>query len=799
MMDSLRRDAAYAVRSLAAARKFTVIVIATLALGLGANTAVFSVLDAVVLRPLPYPEPERLVRIYQTVNADDIYMPGPALLAYRNGSSALEIAPVYTYSSQGADLTGRAQPERVTVLSVGADYFSVLGVRPLAGEPFARADERGAHGVAVISERIWRDYLGASLDAIGRSLPLNGVPHRVVAVLPAGFADPLVPGVDVWTPVDLQTVANNQWYNHYLSAIGRLRPGATLAQAQAELTTIAARIASNYPGSRENRSARVTPLQTDTVGSSGPLLWMLLGAVGLLLVITCVNVAGLMLARGAAREQELAVRAALGASRWQLARQLVIESLLLALAGGTIGIVCAQAVTGALVSAAPDVVARTAAGAGWSLPVFAFGGVFALLAGLAFGLLPALQQARPNLEHVLREAGRGASGGRRQARVRQALVVCQIALALVLVTGAGLLLRSFDRLARADLGMEPADVLTFEVNLPAGRYGEPERRAAFHQTLQERLAAIPGVRAAGAVSRLPVTGMYHDWNVGRADRKGDVQANQRVVEGRFFEALGIPIVRGRAFGTGDGAVPRQVLINERLARTLFPDEDPVGRQLRVAGGAAAIIGVARDVPVDPRVPAPAMVYHLHRQFAANRNWGLVQVVSTTRPPSSVLADVRRVLQDLDAGLVVHQPRMLADVIGRGVAQERFAMLVVGAYAALALVLAAVGVYGVLSYSVSRRRREMGIRLALGAQTRSVRGLIVREGAVLATAGVAIGLAAAIAATRVLDTLLFGVSATDALTFTAGAAILLLVACVASWIPARAATRVDPIEALRGEG
>lgn len=798
-MDSLKRDLAYSLRALASARKFTAVVIVTLALGLGANTAVFSVLDAVVLRPLPYPEPERLVRIYQTVNGDDIYMPGPALLAYRNGSSALEIAPVYTYSSDGADLTDGARPERVTVLPVGADYFRVLGVQPVVGQPFARQDERREPGVVVISERIWRDYLGASLDAAGRSLAVNGVRHRVVAVLPAGFADPLVPGVEIWVPIDLQTESRNQWYNHYLSAIGRLRPGATLAQAQAELSTIASRISSNYPGSKEHRSTRVAPLQADTVGTSANLLWMLLGAVGLLLVIACVNVAGLMLARGAAREQELAVRAALGGSRWQLARQLVIESLILALAGGATGLVCAHLVTRVLVAAAPDIVARTAAGAGWSLPVFAFGFVGALVAGLAFGLMPALHQARPNLDRVFRGSGRGASDGRGQARFRQALVVCQIGLALVLVTGAGLLLRSFDRLARAQLGLQPADVLTFEVNLPAGRYGEPERRAAFHLALQERLDAIPGVRAAGAVSRLPVTGMYHDWNVGRGDRQGDVQANQRVVEGRFFAALGIPIVRGRAFGPQDGAAPRQVVINERLARTLFPDEDPVGRPLRAGGAVATIIGVAGDVPVDPRVPAPAMVYHLHRQFAANRNWGLVQVLSTSRPEASVLADVRRVLQEIDPALVVHRPRMLAHVIGGGMAQERFAMLVVGAYAALALGLAAVGVYGVLSYSVSRRRREMGIRLALGAQTGSVRGLIVREGAVLGTAGVAIGLAAALAATRVLDTFLFGVSATDALTFTAGAGILLLVACVASWIPARAATRVDPMQALRGEG
>ena len=796
-MEQLKRDIAYAVRSLAAARKFTAIVIATLALGLGANTAVFSVLEAVVLRPLPYPEPDRLVRIYQTVDGDDTYMPGPALVAYRDGSSALDIAPIYTYSSEGADLTDRAQPERVTALLVGADYFRVLGVQPLAGQPFARNDERENPGVVVVSERIWREYLGGQPDAIGRSLAVNGVRHQVVAVLPAGFADPLVPAVEIWMPIDLQTASRNAWYNHYLSAIGRLRPGATLEPAQAELATIAARIAPNYGASNQRRSARIAPLQADTVGTSGRLMWLLLGAVGVLLVIACVNVAALMLARGATRERELAVRAALGGSRWQLARQLVIECLMLALTGGAIGVVAARTVAHALVAAAPEYVARTAAASGWNAPVFAFGFVAALVAGLTFGLVPALQHTRPNLERVLRDSGRTASDGLRHARLRRALVVSQIALAVVLVTGAGLLLRSFERLARSDLRMQAADVLTFQVNLPAGRYAEPERRAAFHVAFQQRLAAIPGIRAAGAVSRLPVTGMYHDWNVGRPDRQGDVQANQRVVEGAFFDALQIPIVRGRPFVPGDGALPRRVLINERLAGTLFPGEDPVGQALRVAGGVAEIIGIAADVPVDPRVPAPSMVYHLHRQFAANRNWALVQVVSSSRR-AGLLADVRQALRQIDPALVVHEPRMLADVIGRGFAQERFATQVVGAYAGLALALAAVGIYGVLSYSVSRRRREMGIRLALGAQTGSVRALIVREGATLAIAGVVIGLAVAFGATRSLGAWLYGVGATDALTFTASAGVLLVVAGAASWIPARAATKVDPIHALRAE-
>ena len=800
-MENWTRDVAYAVRSLLSAKKFSAIVILTLALGLGANTAVFSVLHAVVIRPLPYDDPDRLVRVYHVSGEVDSYMPGPAFRAYRDGSTTLDLAPVYTYNSEGADLTDRAQPERVTVLRVGADYFRVLGVRPVAGQPFARDQERADANAVVVTERIWREYLGGRQDAIGQSLSINGVRQQVVAVLPDAFDDPLVPGVEIWTPIDIQTPSRNEWYNHYLSVVGRLRPGATLAQAQAELKTIASQIESNYGASTVRRSARVTPLQVDTVGTAGSLLWMLLGAVGLLLTIACVNVAGIVLARGAARAQELAVRAALGCSGWRLARQLIIESLLLSLAGGIVGLVSAGIVTRLLLAAAPESVARVAAGASGSGVVFAFGFVVALVAGLAFGLAPALQHARPNLEGVLRESGRGSSGSRRQARFRQVLVVCQIALALVLLTGAGLLMRSFERLSGVDLGLRAENVLTFQVSLPAGRYAEPERRAAFHIAFQERLAAMPGVKAAGAVSRLPVTGTYHTWNAGRTDRpeNASVSADQRVVEGRFFEALGIRILRGRTFTAQDGATPRQVVINDRLARTLYPNEDPIGRQLRVSGGEAQIIGVVADVAVGARQATPSIVYHLHRQFAANRNWGLTEVVSSNRAETGLLDDIRRELHAIDPALVLHQPRMLADVIGRGVAQERFALLVVASYAALALALAAVGLYGVLSYSVSRRRREMGIRLALGAQTGAVRALVVREGGLLAIAGVAAGLAGALAATRALGTLLFGVTARDPLTFALAAVTLIAVALIASWIPARAATRIDPVHALRADG
>jgi predicted permease len=792
-------DVTYAARTLLSAKKFAAIVVATLALGVGANAAVFAVLNAVVLQPLPYEEPSRLVRIYQRYGTEDGYLAGAMLLELRNGSKTLDVAAVYTYRAEGVDLTDRAQPERVRMLPVSAEYFRVLGVRPIAGRVFARDDERPDARVAVVSERIWREYLGGTFDAAGQFLSLNGVRYQVAAVLPDRFEDPLQPGVDVWTPVDFRTSSRISWGNHYISAIGRLQPGATLQQAQAELAATAARAQPNYGKSSAPVSANVVPLQVDTVGSAGRMLWILFGAVGLLLVIACVNVAGVILARSAARESELAIRAALGCSRWRLARQLVIESVMLALAGGAAGLVLAQVVTRVLLAAAPESVTHMSGTASGGT-VFGFGFAVAVISGMACGLIPALQFARPNLESVLRESSRSASSSRRQIRLRNVLVTCQIALALILLIGAGLLLRTFQRLSSISLGFEPADVLTFEVHLPEGRYAEPERRAVFHVELERRLAAIPGVRASGAVSRLPVTGPYHSWGTRRLDVPGrSPGAQQRAIEGEYFKAMGIPLVSGRVFGPEDDAkAPRRVIVSRALVKNVFGAEDPLGKRLLINDEPVEIIGIVGDVPVTARGGALPIVYHSHTQFAGNRNWALIQVVAVERPVPTLLADVRRELAAIDPALVLYQPRMLTDVIGRGVAQERFALMVIGAYALLALALAAVGIYGVLSYAVSRRRRELGIRLALGAQTSSIRALVVRDGGTLAVAGVAIGLIGAFFFTRTLGSMLFEVRATEPAVFAAAAAAILVVALAASWIPARTATKVDALHALRSD-
>jgi predicted permease len=799
-MDSIMRDVKYALRSVAASKKFAAIVIATLALGIGANTAVFGVLNAVVLRPLPYDHPERLVRVYHSAGGDDnSYMTGLAAIGYREQSKTLDIAILYTYSVQGADLTNRPEPERVRALPVSADYFRVLGVHPVLGQTFARVDERPNASLAVVSARIWRKYLDAASDAAGRLLQINGTPYQVVAVLPDGFDDPLESGVDIWVPLNLQPGGPNSFDNYYLSAIARLRTGASLEQAQAELSAVARGMQPKDAPARLLWTARIVSLQTDTVGSAGPLLWILLGAVGLLLIIACVNVASLFLARGAARETELAVRAALGCSGWRLVRQLLVESVLLSLAGGIAGLVLAKIVSGALLATAPAAVSRVGSEAlERSVLAFSFG--VAVLAGIAFGVAPAIQATRPDLEGMLRESGRISSGGRRQTRARNILVVCQVALALVLLIGAGLLLRTFDRLRSVDLGVRTSNVLTFTVHLPMGRYGDAEQRARFHRDFEARLAVLPGVRAAAAVSRLPVTGTFHSWGARLADLPDarQVQAQQRVVEGPYFKAVGIPLLRGRTFGLEDDAkAPRRVVVSQELVRQLFPSGDPIGKRLRVAAGQPEIIGVVGDVALGPRAPVRPYVYHSHSQFAGDRNWALTQVVALdANASSSFLADARRELARIDPSLVLYEPEMLDDVIGAGVAQERFALLLVASFALLALVLAAVGIYGVLSYSVSRRTREMGIRMALGAPAASVRTLIVRDGGRLAAVGIVLGCAGGYAATRALRSLLFEVSATEPLVFVSAAAVLGLVAMAASWIPARAATKADPLQAVR---
>ncbi|HEX6974310.1 MAG TPA: ABC transporter permease, partial [Vicinamibacterales bacterium] len=598
MMESVWIDVRYAVRSITKAPAFAAIVIATLALGVGANTAVFSVLNAVLLKPLPYANAHELLRLYLTYRGQDNYLPGPAVIDFKERSRTVDIAALYTYRSEGVDLTDRAQPERVGRLQVSADYFRVMGVNLVAGRPFEAADERPNANVAVVSTRIWQDYLGRSADAIGRTLTLDATKYRIVGVVAEDFEDPLQAGIEVWTPLDMATARTEGWDNNYLSAVGRLRPGVSMAQASAELASISASQQSHY-AARDARVARIAKLQDDLSGRASGLLLVLQGAVAILLVIACVNVAGLFLSRASARESELAVRAALGCSRARLVRQVLVESLMLSVAGAAVGLALGISVQRALVAVAPF---TFPAQPQLDATVFAFSLAVAAVAGLFFGLAPALQFTRPDLEMVLRESSRGAGGSRRQTRTRNAFVVCQVALAVVLLVGAGLLLRTVERLIHERTGIRTDNILTFEVNLPEGRYADPARRARLYVDLAQRLESLPGVTAAGAVSRLPLTGPYHQWGTRRPDRAPDaqprMQPQQRVVEANYFEALSIPILQGRGFDARDDArAPHRVLISRSMASALYPGEDPVGRPLNVAGRPSEIIGVVGDVPI----------------------------------------------------------------------------------------------------------------------------------------------------------------------------------------------------------
>jgi putative ABC transport system permease protein len=785
-------DLKFAWRALRKAPAFCAVVVVTLALGLGANTAVFSVLHAALLTPLPYPAPHELVRIYKGRDGERNYLAGSALIDLRDQSRTLDVATSYTYSERSVDLTDRGRPERVAATMVSANYFDVLRVPLSRGRAFTRDEERRDPRVAVVSQRVWQDYLEGDPAGLGRTVTMDGIAVQVVGVMPSAFEDPFQPRVEIWFPENLQPGGQNSWVNHYLSAVARLRPGYSLDDAVTETRVIAERQAPNYRSDRPNTLTMV-PLQRDIVGAAGPMLYVLLGAVALLLLLACVNVASLLLARSAGRAQELAVRAALGSSRWRIVRQQLVESVVLSLSGGVVGLAFAFGVSRLLLAAAPVTVLD--AGASLDIGVFLYCFAVAFLSGVAFGVVPALHASRPDLETVLRESGRSGGTSRRQTRVWNALVVCQVGVALVLLTGAGLLLKSFHRLQRAPLGITPDRVTTLQVNLPTSRY-PVEARRAFHVAFHQRIAALPGVKAVGAISRLPVAGTYHTWGARVPGTTGwPVQPEQRTIEGEYFKAVGIPVLRGRAFGPEDHAgVGRRVVVSESVVNTLFPGVDPLGRQVQVLGDSLTIIGIVPDVATTARGGFRPVVYHSHTQFADNRNWSLVQVIATDGRPGLVEA-VRRELQAIDPQLVVHQPQPLAEVVGRGQARERFSLQLIGGFALLALVIAGIGLYGVLSYSVTSRRREIGIRLALGAQASSVRALFVSRGGKLTIVGIGAGVCVALLATRALQSLVFEISVTDPLVFAVAAGTLAAVAAFAAWIPARAATRVDPIEVL----
>jgi putative ABC transport system permease protein len=806
--DRLRQDARYALRQMTRNPAFTAVTVLTLALGIGATTAIFSVVDGILFRPLPFPESNQLTAVW----ADMTRTGGPVdeWMNFPNYADLKERAR--SFQAMGAwggvtlTLTGHGEPEDITVGVVTQGTLSeVLRVTPALGRGFTPADDRpGAPPTVLLSDGFWRRALGADPAVLGTALTLDDEPYTVIGVLPASFHPPFVTNAELWTPMR-QDAADNSCPlgNACLHVLGRLVDGTTLQRARAEAADIAGQLAAEHPEANGKTGITLRAYQADMVKDARTGLLVLLGAVGFVLLIACVNVANLLLARATARGSELAVRSALGAGHGRLFEQLLTESALLALIGGGLGLAVAYVGTDFLVRIAPAGTPRIA-GVGVSGRVLGFALAVTCLAGILFGLVPSLRSARAGVEVGLREGGRGGSGG--GMRARGALVSGQVALALILLVGGGLLVRSFQNLRSRDLGFRPEGVVTLQVAMPQSRYPDRGARLAFVRAVEDRLAALPGVSAVGSTSWLPLTGFGTDTDFtieGRpmpVDGRSHVVWYRRVTSG-YAQALGMRLVVGRWIGEADDpGAPLVVVINEGLARRYFPDESPLGHRINLGGADnpvwREIVGVAADVRYfgirDDSRDA------LYLPYAQAPSGGVYVALRSTRDAAALSGEIRGAVSALDPSMAVAQIRTMDDIVGMALGPDRFITMLIGLFAIVALVLAVVGLYGVVSYGVSRRLREMGVRLALGAAGTDIRGLVLVQGLKLVGLGLAVGVAGGLATTRLLQKLLYGVSATDPLTFAAVAALLAAVALVASAVPAMRASRVDPIRVLRAE-
>jgi predicted permease len=804
MIASFLSDFRFAIRQMIKKPGFAIIAVLTLTLGIGANAAIFSVLDAVVLSPLRFPEPDRLIRIYEDriggTQPGYGYHTVPDFLDLRREAEGIEVlAAIYTYREAGRDLTDGEVPRRIQVLPTSADYFEVWAVPPRLGRSFTPDEEREDANVVILSHRLWEAHTGADPGVLGTTIRLDGEAYTVVGVAPAGFRDVVAGDVDAWVPLDLPEGEYSR-QNHFLSLIGRMDRGVSLEQAQAHVSAVNARIVEEFEEVDDDQLMLVTSLHADVVGSTDTMLRILMGAAGLVLLIACVNVANLFLARSLGRRREIAIRSALGSGRGRLVRQFFAESLLVASMAGGAGLVVAHLGVRFLLSISPDAVAR-APEVGLDGRLLLFAAAVTVLTALLFGLVPALRGSRVDLTTDLREGSRGTAGGRKSTRIRAALVATQVALALVLLIGAGILIKSFAALQGQDYGFDSSDLLTFEVHLPEARYEDPALRVDFHQRFHERLRSIPGVEAAAATSWLPAAGPYHDWGYRYQDADGELQwegAQMRIIEGDYFETMGIPLLAGRPLDAGDGEdSPPVMVISQAAAGIAFPGQDAIGSQFFSADTLRTVVGVVPDVAYDARGSRKSKIYIPHAEYGDDRNWALVQVVKTSAG-LGVLPQVRRELDAIDPELVIYRTRTMEQVLGRHMESEKFALTLMGIFGAVALLLAAIGVYGILSYSVSQRTREFGIRMALGATTGAVRRRVLAQGAILAGLGLLTGLLGAFWLSKLLRSMVFGVSVTDPVIFALVTLCLAVVAMAAGYVPARRATRVTPMQALREE-
>jgi putative ABC transport system permease protein len=805
-MHSLLRNLLFGARLLTKNPAFTLVTILTLALGIGANTAIFTVTSALLLRPFPYRDPQQLVGVMARDNSED--RPS-TLMRYelvRDFNQSFQSVAVWT--NDNLNLTGAGEPIQVPIARVSPSFFAMLGVKPQLGRIFT--DEEGrpeGKSVVMLSDSMWRGRFHADRNIVGQTVTLDATPHTIVGVLPANVQFPFVGDADIWTPryfeFSLMPTARLRLGVGYLSIIARLRPGVTLTQANAELAVLNQRYREQNPSAPDSDPARTMvadPLRDVVVGDTRSKVWMLSIAVAVVLLIACANVASLLLSRALARKREIAVRTALGASRISIVWQLLTESMLLALVAGGIGVGLGWIGTRALVTWGASQLPQGIP-IGIDLRVLLFTLIISVLAGILFGMAPALQLAWSNPSTSLRDEGRGVSVGHTRAQMKNLLVVSQVALSLVLIVGAGLLLRSFVRLLRVDPGFDAQNVLTMNISLPTVKYAKPDQQIAFFDELLRRVSALPGVRNAATSATLPL----HFIRIAPVLPEGqpDVPLSQRpfvdveAVSPQWFETLRVPLRAGRPFTAADNAqTPRVVIANETLARQFWPDQNPIGKHIIVGRipAPAEIVGVAADIKNKGlEQDSQPQLYLPFPQLP----WGDMNLlIRTAVPPRSITSAVRAQISAVDPDQPVTKIQTVDDLMNDSRSEPRFTMMLLSVFSATALGLAVIGIYGVLSYSVAQRRQEFGIRLALGAGHEDILALVVRHGLMLAMAGIVIGLLAALFLTRLMASMLYKVGTRDLVTFVFTPLLFLGIALLASYLPARRATKVNPIEALR---
>jgi putative ABC transport system permease protein len=804
------QDIRYAARKLSRTPGFTFIAAFTLALAIGATTAIFSVIDGVLLKPLPFQDPERVVRITNVRGGNRMVSSVPDFIDWRAQTKSFSsMAP---FDNQALNLTGGADPERVSAARVGAPFWSLLGVTPKLGRGFApNEDAQSAGRVVVLSDGLWKRRFGADRRIVGKSVSLDGNSYTVIGVAPERFSYPENP--DVWVPLvfSASDLGQDSRGSHWMGVLGRLAPNVTVAQATSEMVALTKRLEQQFPESNTGMTAKVIPLHEYMVGDVRPALMVMFGAVAFVLLIACANVANLLLVRAAARESEMAVRTALGAGSWRIVRQLVIESVLLAVVGGVFGTLLALWGVDLLLAMAPQGLPRINE-VSVNPTVLLFTAVVTAFTGILFGIFPALGAARANVSGMLKDGMRGSSGGIASRRARNGLVMAEMALAVVLLVGAGLLIRSFSKLIAVDPGFRPERVVTFTIAAPETKYGQfPEIRALASQIV-ERMKRVPGTQNAAIVTGLPLSNMMMRTSTHIEGTPPERPAERKVTDVAmatpgYFATMGIPMVSGRDFTDRDGSgAPVVSIINQEFAKRYFPNENPIGKRIRLGweqdtaatggnmtlgGEIVGVVGNVRRRGLSDEVYPETYASFMQPTFS---NFSVV--VRSTAAPSTVISAIRAQVREIDRDLPISELRQLTEVVAASVSRPRFYTMVLGVFAAIALVLASVGIYGVISYAVSLRTRELGIRIALGATGSQVSRLVLQQGVTLALAGVVLGGVGAYWLTQLLAKLLFDVSPKDPLTFFGVAGLLTAIAALACYVPARRAARVDPLLAMR---